>query len=189
VASDLQQDIQEAVTALQQGQLIAYPTESVFGLGCDPQQSDAVERLVKLKKRDADKGLIIIASNFEQLLPYIDTIDESIANHAKSFWPGPVTWLWPVKKSASFSPLLTGKHQTIAVRVTAHPVAVALCDAFQGAVISTSANSEGSKPAKSAKEVQQYFSNQLTKIINADVGELLQPTSIYDVMTKAEIRN
>ncbi len=183
-----QQDIQDAVAALQQGLLIAYPTESVFGLGCDPQQPEAVARLIKLKQRDPDKGLILIASDFEQLQPYIGRVDEPAACHAKSFWPGPVTWLWPVRQDAGFSSLLTGKHQTIAVRVSAHPVVVALCDAFKGAIVSTSANTEGKPPAKTVADVQQYFPDQLAKVVNASVGDLLQPTPIYDVITKAEIR-
>jgi len=186
--SDLQQDIQDAVTALQQGLLIGYPTESVFGLGCDPQQPEAVAHLIQLKQRNPDKGLILIASSFEQLLPYIDNVAESVASDAKSSWPGPVTWLWPVRQGGTFSPLLTGKHQTIAVRVSAHPVVVALCNRFKGAIVSTSANTEGKPPAKTVSEVQQYFSGQLAKVINASVGDLLQPTPIYDVMTKAEIR-
>jgi len=189
VSSELQQEIKMAAAALQQGQLIAYPTESVFGLGCDPQNIQAVENLIKLKQRNPDKGLILIASSFEQLLPYIDSIDEALENHAKATWPGPVTWVWPKKNDTGGLSLIIGKHSSIAVRVTAHPTAVALCEAFQGAIVSTSANLEGEAPAKTAQQVEKIFPNQLNKIIHEDVGDLLQPTVIYDVITKVEIRN
>ena len=88
------------------------------------------------------------------------------------------------------SPLLTGQHQSIAVRVTNHPIAAALCEAFQGAIVSTSANLEGKAPAKNAHEVRQYFSepDQVAKIVDGALGDLLQPTPIYDVITQAELR-
>jgi len=188
VVSGLQQDIQAAVKALQQGQLIAYPTESVFGLGCDPQQHDAVEGLIKAKQRNPNKGLILVASSFAQLKPYIAEINEELASRAKKSWPGPVTWVWPVKEDGLISPLLTGQHKSIAVRVTRHPVAAALCEAFQGAIVSTSANLEGKMPAKTAQQVTANFHNQLAVIVQGDVGDLLQPTPIYDVITQAELR-
>lgn len=188
---ELDKQIQDAVIALQQGLLIAYPTEAVYGLGCDPQQEQAIENLIKLKKRNPDKGLILIASKFEQLQPYLAELDESLVAHAKETWPGPVTWVWPIKSNLSVSPLLTGKHKSIAVRVTNHPIASALCEAFQGAIVSTSANLEGESPAKDAREVIQYFSelDHLAKIVEGDLGDLLQPTPIYDVMTQTEIRS
>jgi len=188
MALELEKDIQDAVAALKEGKLIAYPTESVFGLGCDPQNTKAVEDLIKLKQRNPEKGLILIASSFEQLIPYIDSIDTVNAQHAKSFWPGAVTWLWPIKPNFSFTTLLTGKHKTIAVRVSAHPVVVALCNSFEGAIVSTSANVEGGIPAKTSQQVLSCFPGKLGKVINANVGDLLQPTPIYDVITKAEIR-
>ncbi|MBN4080293.1 Sua5/YciO/YrdC/YwlC family protein [Beggiatoa alba] len=184
----LKTKLQRAVKALRQGLIIAYPTEAVYGLGCDPQQPEAIEHLIKLKQRDPDKGLILIASKFEQLNPYLQSIDEAIASQAKADWPGAVTWAWPVKKNHPFSALLTGQYQSIAVRVTAHPVAAALCEAFQGAIVSTSANRQGQPPAKTVQTIQQYFPNQLAEIVEGELGGLLQPTSIYDVMTQTEIR-
>ncbi len=188
MASTAQQDIQQAVNALKQGQLIAYPTEAVFGLGCDPQQAQAVEQLVKLKQRNPDKGLILIASSFKQLKPYIAQVDDCIAAPARQSWPGPVTWLWPVKQNYPFSHLLTGKHATIAVRVSAHPLVKKLCDKFEGAIVSTSANIEGQPPATTAEQVRQYFPKGVDKIIEADTGDLPQPTSIYDLLTQEKLR-
>lgn len=188
--SVLKKDIQDAVKAMQQGLLIAYPTESVYGLGCDPKQPAALEKLIQVKQRNPEKGLILIASRFEQLRPYLDEIDDVSAARAKKTWPGAVTWVWPVNKESFISPLLTGKHQSIAVRVTNHPIAAALCEAFQSAVVSTSANLEGKPPAKSAQEVRSYFTepDQVAKIVDGALGDLLQPTPIYDVITQVELR-
>ena len=188
--SALEKDIQDAVKAMQQGLLIAYPTESVYGLGCDPKQPAALEKLIQLKQRNPEKGLILIASRFEQLIPYLAEIDDTSAARAKKTWPGAVTWVWPVNKESFISPLLTGQHQSIAVRVTNHPIAAALCEAFQGAIVSTSANLEGTPPAKSAHGVRQYFSepDQVAKIVDGVLGDLFKPTPIHDVITQAELR-
>jgi len=190
VDSVLEKDILDAIKAMQQGLLIAYPTESVYGLGCDPKQPAALEKLIQLKQRNPGKGLILIASRFEQLIPYLAEIDDRSAARAKNTWPGAVTWVWPVNKESFISPLLTGKHQSIAVRVTNHPIAAALCEAFQGAIVSTSANLEGKVPAKNAQQVKDYFPEpeQIAKIIDGELGELFQPTPIYDVITESEIR-
>lgn len=188
MAAATQQDIQDAVNALKQGQLIAYPTEAVFGLGCDPQQSDAVDKLIKLKKRNPDKGLILIAANYNQLDPYLAVVEDNVAERAFKTWPGPVTWLWPAKQDHSLSPLLSGTHLSLAVRVSSHPVVTKLCSAFNGAIVSTSANTEGQPPAKTAQEVKNYFPSGIHKIIDADLGNLKQPTAIFDLLTQAEIR-
>ena len=184
----LENKIKSSVKALQQGLLIAYPTEAVYGLGCDPQQPDAVERLINLKKRNPEKGLILNASTFEQLAPYLENIDDSLANRAKQTWPGPKTWVWPVNKQQTLSPLLTGRFNSIAVRVTNHPIVTDLCDAFQGAIVSTSANLEGEEPAKSSQQVREYFPNQLASIIDGPLGGLESATPIFDVITQQEIR-
>lgn len=188
MATATQQDIQTAVGALKQGKIIAYPTEAVFGLGCDPQQNDAVGQLIELKNRHPDKGLILVAENFKQLEPYIARVDKSIAAIALKTWPGPVTWLWPVKNDAQVPSLLTGKHQTIAVRVSDHPVVKALCNNFGGAIVSTSANTDGQPPAKTIQQVKKYFPTGIHTLINAELGNLNQPTAIYDLITQAEIR-
>lgn len=181
-------DIQAAAKALKQGLLIAYPTEAVYGLGCDPMQPEAVDSLIKLKKRQPDKGLILIASSFAQLKPYIADIKDELASRARATWPGPVTWVWPVNTTTTLSPLLTGKHKSIAVRVTNHPVAAAICEAFQGTIVSTSANLEGAVPATTAQQTRDVFQNQLAVIVDAPVGDLAQPTKIYDVLTQATLR-
>lgn len=188
MATTNQKDIDEAVLALQNGQVIAYPTESVYGLGCDPKQPKAIEKVIHLKQRQPDKGLILIASNFEQLKPYIADIDDEIIARARATWPGPVTWVWPINESSTIYSLLHGRFKSVAVRVSAHPVVVQLCNSFGGAIVSTSANRQGKEPARTAEKVRQYFSTGIAKIINADVGNLSKPTEIYDLITQAKIR-
>jgi len=184
----LNNDIERAVQALKQGELIAYPTEAVYGIGCDPKQSNAIKQLIKAKKRNPDKGLILIASSFSQLAPYLADIDQQQANYAKLSWPGPVTWVWPVKANNNISSLLTGKHHSIAVRVTNHPIAAALCDVFDGAIVSSSANLEGEEPAKNAQAATSIFLDKIAVVVNGELGDLEQPTKIYDVITREALR-
>ena len=178
--------INEAVHILQQGGVIAYPTEAVYGLGCDPANHQAVQKLLELKQRDRDKGLILIAAEFEQLTPYLAEIDNALKERVFVTWPGPVTWLWPAKPTVSS--LIRGKHDTIAVRVTAHSLAAELCRAFGGAIVSTSANKSGEVPAKSAAEVRTAFGSKIDYVIEGAVGELAKPTQIKDTKTGRVLR-
>ncbi|MFO1258184.1 MAG: Sua5/YciO/YrdC/YwlC family protein [Gammaproteobacteria bacterium] len=180
-------DLQKALLVLQQGGIIAYPTEAVFGLGCDPSQPAAVASVIHLKRRDPSKGLILIAHTFECLQSYID-ISMVPPDHLKQIlasWPGPYTWIFPTK--ASVSPLLTGRFNSLAVRVTAHPIARGLCEGFGGPIVSTSANPEGLPPAKTRTEVEAYFGHQC-EVVDDQIGDLAQPTAIRDALTLAYVR-
>jgi len=178
--------INEAVRILQQGGVIAYPTEAVYGLGCDPNNHQAVERLLAIKQRSQDKGLILIAAEFQQLAPYLAEINMALKAKILATWPGPVTWLWPANPAVSN--LLRGKHDTIAVRVTAHPVAAELCRVFGGALISTSANLSGKSPARTAEEVQAQFKHQLDYVLKGKVGGRAKPSEIRDALSGEVLR-
>ena len=178
--------INEAVHVLQQGGVIAYPTEAVYGLGCDPGNHQAVQKLLDLKQRDRDKGLILIAAEFEQLLPFLDEIDDSLKEQVLATWPGPVTWLWPAKSGVST--WLRGEHATIAIRVTDHPLAAELCRAFGGALVSTSANVSGNQPARNAEQVWAQFKDQLDFVLEGEVGGLAKPSQIRDVLSGKNFR-
>lgn len=175
-----------ALDALRRGGLVAYPTEGVFGLGCDPRDAEALARLVALKGRPAAAGLILIAAEFSQLAPWLAPLDPALEARAAATWPGPVTWIWPATKA--IDPQLSGGRATLAVRVTAHPTANALCHAFGGALVSTSANRHGEPPARSAAEVQRGFGAALDAIIDAPCGGLPGPTEIRDALTGAVLR-
>ena len=129
----------EFVSAFEQGEVLAYPTEAVFGLGCDPDNQDAVEKVLAIKTRPQDKGLILIAASIEQLNPYIDTssLNAAMMERVNTTWPGPFTWIMP--KAARTPDYLTGGRDTIAVRVSAHPTVIQLCNAVNKPLVSTSA--------------------------------------------------
>jgi len=168
------------------GGVIAYPTESVYGLGCDPTDGAAVMRLLAIKRRSVKLGLILIAADFAQLQPYIGTIDRvTLARVARS-WPGPVTWLLP---AAEETPAwLCGVHDTIAVRVTAHPLAAALCAAAGHPLVSTSANRHREPPARTALQVRRRLGADIDLILNGHVGTLQRPTEIRDARTGRIVR-
>lgn len=175
------------VTAFQQGAVVAYPTEAVFGLGCDPDNQGAVEKVLAIKTRPQDKGVILIAANIEQLLPYIDitTLDSSILRNVYATWPGPFTWIMP--KAADVPDYLTGGRDTIAVRVSAHPVVIELCQAVNKPLVSTSANPSGAEPARSIEQVRAYFA-QTVFAIDGKVNHNAQPSKIQDAITGQVLR-
>ncbi len=178
--------INEAVHALQQGGVIAYPTEAVYGLGCDPENIQAVKKLVELKQRDPDKGLILIAAEFGQLAPYLAELDDSLKEQVLRTWPGPVTWLWPARSDVST--WLRGEHETIAIRVTDHPLAAQLCREFGGALVSTSANLSGNPPAQTSEQIRAQFEDQLDYVLEGEVGGLARPSQIRDALSGRILR-
>ncbi|MDD5391850.1 MAG: L-threonylcarbamoyladenylate synthase [Thiothrix sp.] len=167
-----------ALHAICCGGVIAYPTEAVYGLGCNPADLLAVQRILDLKQRPAHKGLILIAADFSQLEPYLLPLDSILQTRVFPTWPGPVTWLLPVNPDVS--PLIRGKHDTLAVRITAHPLCRELCLQLGHPLISTSANLSDQPPARSAREVTQQFGQRLDYILDAPLGERDQPTEIRD---------
>ncbi len=178
--------LQVACRALAAGGVIAYPTEAVWGLGCDPRNDDAVRKLLALKRRDWRKGLILIAADFSQLQRYVMPVSQALLSSALETWPGPHTWLFPA--SAAAPPLVTGGRSSIAVRVTAHPLAAALCARYGGALVSTSANVAGRLPAHTATQVRQRFNGQLDYLLAGALGGHGTPTSIRDLATGKVVR-
>lgn len=176
-----------AVRRLEAGGVIAYPTEAVYGLGCNPFDGQAVLKLLAIKRRCINQGLILIASRFEQLAPLLLPIPAANARKAMASWPGPFTWTWPCLPEVP--DWLTGEHETLAVRVTAHPVAAALCEAFGGPLVSSSANRSGHAPARSPLQVRREFGDQTDYIIHGPLSGLAQPTRIRDVMTGRLLRD
>lgn len=177
--------LRRAARLLREGGVIAYPTEAVYGLGCDPLNRAAVFRLLAIKRRPAAKGLILIASRFEQLQPFVQAPDEALREQLAQTWPGPVTWLLPANPAAPA--WLRGRHRSLAVRVTAHPLAAALCTAFGGPVVSTSANTSGRPPARTALQARRRCPG-LDWVLHGRTGGLGRPTEIRDALTGATVR-
>lgn len=174
---------------IKQGGVIAYPTEAVFGLGCDPDNDSAIEKLLAVKQRPWQKGLILVASSFEQLLPYIDTtqLTEQQLEFAQSKWPGPFTFVMPIKPK--MSKLLCGEFDSIAVRVSAHPVVRELCDTLNKPLVSTSANLAYEPPLVDANMILANFTGKIDALILGDLGQQRQPSTIIDVRSGNILRN
>lgn len=180
--------IEHAAEVFTQGGIIAYPTEAVFGLGCDPDNDEAVRKLLSLKQRSVDKGLILLAANYSQLLPYLD--DGAISQDERlsilSRWPDALTQVLPA--NSNISSLLCGAFDSIAVRITNHPDVVALCKLTNKAIVSTSANLAGQPPATTWQQVEQQLGVNVDCIIKTDTLGFLKPTSIINGLTGEIIR-
>jgi L-threonylcarbamoyladenylate synthase len=180
-------EIEEIINQLNQQQVVAYPTEAVFGLGCDPDSEIAVSRLLKLKNRPWQKGLILVAANYQQLNDYIDDtqLEDKQKTTILASWPGPVTWLMPIRPHVPN--WLTGEFTSLAVRVSAHPAVIALCRRFGKPLVSTSANLSGMPPCRTYLEVKQQFGNDFP-VMNDSVGGQKNPSEIRDALTGKLIR-
>ena len=180
------QMIRRAAQVLHGGGIVAYPTEAVFGLGCDPLNQKAVDRLLQLKWRSPRRGLILVAADEAQLADYLGPVSRDLMERMRRSWPGPQTWIAP---ASSGCPLwLTGEHSGIAVRVSAHPVVRALCAKAQMAIVSTSANRSGHPPARSALGCRMRFGAELDIVLGGTTGGLAKPTPIRDLLTNRIIR-
>ncbi len=177
-----------AAELLHAGGVVAYPTEAVFGLGCDPRDRVSFERLFALKQRPATQGVLLIAADFDQVERYIElaAVPGEILQQVRASWPGPNTWIFP--RSAAVPAWIAGAHAGIALRVTAHEPAAALCRAFGGALVSTSANPHTQPPARSAQTVVDYFGDALDGLLDAPLGGQVSPTTIRDALSGAIIR-
>jgi len=170
---------------LKRGGVIAYPTESCYGLGCDPRNPRAVRRVLALKKRNPAKGMIVIACDVRQLSTYIAKQTATLRREMRAAWPGPRTWLVPA--SSACPAFLRGHHDTVAVRVTAHRGAAALCRLAGMALVSTSANLSGGKPARTAEECRRIFGKRVL-VVPGPVGERRRPSTIQHLISKQIIR-
>lgn len=160
---------------LKRGGLIAYPTESCYGLGCDPDNRRAVLRLLKLKRRPQHKGLILIASHYHQVARYLQPLTLAEQEKLKNDGALVITNLMPARTS---SPRwLRGAHDTLAVRFTAHPPAKQLCRAAGSALVSTSANRSGQQSVKTYAECQRLFGKEVW-VLKGAVGKRKQPSTI-----------
>lgn len=178
--------VEQAARILLAGGIVAYPTEAVFGLGCLPQLESALARIVAIKQRDARKGLIVVAADREQLEPLAELPGGEIGRQIDASWPGAVTWV--VNARPGLPALLTGGRPTIAVRVSGHPVVRALCEATESALVSTSANLSGRRPARTALAVRRQLGDSIDWVLAAPLGGSARPTEIRDAATGRVLR-
>lgn len=178
--------IRKAAKLVQHGGVIAYPTEAVYGLGCHPDSEQALQYLLDLKKRPWQKGLILVASEVSQIIPYISQQALELLNCFDKTYDYPVTWLLPVHESVS--PLLCGAHDKIAVRISSNSHVQALCGHLEAPLVSTSANKTGQPEITQAHLVRAKFKHSLDQIIAGEVGGYNRPSAIIDAQTQAIIR-
>ena len=177
------QQTSDVLETFQSRGIFAYPTEAVYGLGCDPDSEEAVQKILLLKKRPIKKGLILIASNFSQVEKYLKPLNKS----QQAFTvPSETTYIFPALESTP--KWLTGDFNSLAIRISKHPIVRELCETLDSAVVSTSANLSGQTPAKTAIEVSDQFGDQIDAILDGNTGDLLTPTVIRDSISGEIIR-
>lgn len=172
--------------AIRAGAVVAYPTEAVWGLGCDPYNHAAVQRILDLKQRPVEKGLIMIAAHLEQCEELLQGLPDSWLQRIAQPMPKPTTWLIPNNGCVPF--WITGDHASFALRITRHPYAKQLCELVGGPIVSTSANPAGKPEAKNRVTLRQYFPMGIDDIAPGIIGASGSPSEIVDIKTGAVLR-
>ena len=181
--------IDAAAARLRAGAVIAYPTDAVWGLGCDPFNEAAVRRLLALKARPVDKGVILVAADVGQLDGLVDwdALGPAARATVVAGWPGPHTWIVPA--TGRVPPWVRGAHAGVAVRCSAHPVVAALCRALGGPMVSTSANPAGAPPPRTLDAFDPHLRAAVDAIVDGDTGGLERPTPIRDARSGQVLRD
>lgn len=188
---------------LTKGSLLAYPTESVWGIGCDPYDEKAVQRILQIKQRPIEKGMIVITDSSDRLIPLLASLTDSQRQQVIESWQldsdlncaQAHSWLLPIPKelATSIPSWITGQHDSVAVRVISHPLIQSLCEQMVsphnpfGFIVSTSCNPSGQLPATCLKEAYDYFAEEVG-YLDADTLGYTQPSRIRDAVTGQIIR-
>ena len=181
-------DYNHAAAAIAGGGVIAYPTEAVWGLGCDPWNRSAVERILEIKRRPVEKGLILVAANKQQIAPLLESLTHQQLQQLDESWPGPVTWLIP--DTQSWVPeWVRGQHSSVAVRISAHPVVQALCESWGKPLVSTSANRAGEPAHTTHMGVSSEMGEEVDMVVAGQTGEQTSPSRICDLVSGKVLRS
>lgn len=180
--------LNRAVDAVNGGGVIAYPTEAVWGLGCHPWNPKAVNRLLAIKNRPMAKGVILVGASLDQFRPLIDPLTDGERQRLLDSWPGPCTWLIP-DPGGWAPPWIRGQYDTVAVRVSDHPLVQALCSVLGHPLVSTSANRAGQPPLLSRQQVIQEFAGAVDYCLAGALGGRLVPSEIRDLKTNRVLRS
>ncbi len=176
-------DPQEIKPIFNQGGVFAYPTEGVFGLGCDPDNEAAVLKILAFKKRPVNKGLILVASDFSQVEHYL----QPLTKEQKQFTqPSATTYIFPALPTAP--KWITGDFDSIAIRISKFPLVLDLCESLNSAIVSTSANLSGQEPARTNEEIKNIFGNQIDALFEGETGNAHKPSTIRDSVTGKILR-
>jgi len=174
---------EDVIRPFKKGAIIAYPTEAIYGLGCDPDNKKAVKRLLKIKQRPTNKGLILVASDFSQVKKYLKPLSDAQKDLTK---PSDTTYIFPARKSTPN--WLTGDSGGLAVRISKHPLVRELCQLLDSAIVSTSANISGQPPAKTSAEVLENLGGEIDVILRGKTGDSQKPSVIRDSISGEIIR-
>lgn len=184
---------EDAARIVTEGGIIAYPTEAVFGIGCDPDSLDALERILALKGRDPGKGMILVADSYDLIAPYVaNPLPSDVKiNDALDAWPGFYTFILPASEKANS--VLTGGRGTIAARVSEHPFISAICRITGKPIVSTSANASGCEPCRTAHDVREWLERSgngkaVDYVADAATLGFSRPSPIYDLLTGNRVR-
>ena len=170
------------LNAVAAGGVIAYPTEAVWGLGCDPFSEAAVSKLLQIKNRPVEKGLILVAASLDQLPALASSLTATQRRTLEETWPGPVTWLIP-DPEGSIPNWIKGEHESVAVRVSAHPLVRELCNRHGGALVSTSANDAGEPEIRSQSRLTEEFGGRIDAVIAGELGDSTETSQIRDLIS------
>ncbi|TXJ06198.1 MAG: tRNA threonylcarbamoyladenosine biosynthesis protein RimN [Acinetobacter sp.] len=182
--------LEQAIECLKQGDVLAYPTEAVWGLGCDPFQQTAFEKILQLKQRPIEKGVILLSESIARVEPLLARLDADIRQRVLASWQyqgqqqRATTWLLPI--TDEIPTWIYGDHDRVAVRVTQHPLCQQLCRYFDHFIVSTSANPAGLEPARTAEQVVDYFPE--IAILAGKLGSSPEPSRILDAVTGLVVR-
>ena len=177
--------LQQAARVVRQGGVIAYPTEAVYGLGCDPLDQHAVMRLLDIKQRPVEKGLILLAADLDQLLPFVEL---SAADEARLRQPWPLATTYLVPASAHTPGWIRGRFDKVAIRVSRHPLAATLARLAGTPLVSTSANTSGAPACRNAFQVHRQLGPELDFIVTGQCDLAARPSTIIDLETGAVVR-
>lgn len=177
----------KACRVLIEGGVIAYPTEAVWGLGCDPFNESAVSRILTMKNRPVSKGLILVASNISQLKALLKPLCPDKLNQLDASWPSATTWLIEDYNDV-IPPWIKGDFSSVAVRVSQHPTIMKLCNLYGAPIVSTSLNPAGEAPANSSLESRRYFNDSIDFIVEGSLGDALSPSRIICLDSNTVIR-
>jgi len=175
----LKKGLIEAVKIISEGGIVAFPTESFYGLGVDATNTDAVQNLFKIKGRDHNAPILILISSFRNLPQYVADIPPKAKRLGKKFWPGGLTMVF--QSSSVLSSALTSNTGKVGIRISSHPLANALSNTLNVPITATSANISGMPPCVKADQVVEYFNNAVDLILDGGETQGKCPSTILDV--------
>ena len=176
-----------AARAIKNGNIVAHPTEGVWGLACNPLNQMAVMTLCALKQRPIGQGLILIANNIEQLTPWLKNSPQEVLEKLASPTQSATTWVIPLTPESIAPSWITKANSTLAVRITQHQLSRKLINACGHPLVSTSANPKAKPPALTGLTARKYFKSAVT-YLHGELSQKGKPSKIIHIENKKILR-